>query len=187
MTKSVPHEVIVRAKHGSLEETGELYARYHQSIYRYLYYRIGDPHIAEDLTGDVFLRMVKALPSFQVGTVPFQAWLFQVARNVAIDHFRRTNAHPITAIDDNLHLEGQALESLVDFRIASADLALAISRLDESQRDVLLLRFIEGLPIAETAKVLHKSEDSVKALQRRALLALRSMFQIEEKDDEQPG
>ncbi len=184
MTNSVPREVIAKARDGSPEDTGELYSRYHQSIYRYLYYRIGDPQIAEDLTADVFLRMVQALPSYQLGAVPFQAWLFQVARNVAIDHFRRTSAHPISAIDENLRLDGQGLESQVDHRIASADLAVALSRLDDTQRDVLLLRFIEGLPIAETAQVLHKSEDSVKALQRRGLLALRAMFDVKEKEDE---
>ena len=184
MTNSVPREVIIRAIDGSPEETGELYDRYQQSIFRYLYYRIGDPHIAEDLTADVFLRMVQALPSYRVGAVPFQAWLFQVARNVAIDHFRRTNAHPVVAMTENLLIEGQPLESVVDFRIASADLAAALARLDELQRDVLLLRFIEGLPIAETALILHKTEDSIKALQRRALLALRGMFTLEEKENE---
>ncbi len=184
MTYSNSYDVIARAQRGSPEETGMLYSHYHQSIYRYLFYRTGDPQTAEDLTADVFLKMVQALPSYRFETTPFQAWLFQVARNLAIDHYRRTNAHPVVAIDENLDSEDHDLDHQVEVRLSSANLTRALVRLEETQRDVVLLRFIEGLPIAEAALVLHKSEDAVKALQRRGLKALRALLANLENDHE---
>jgi RNA polymerase sigma-70 factor (ECF subfamily) len=179
MTDSLSNDVIVRAQRGNPEATGAIYARYHQSIFRYLYYRTGDPQTAEDLTADVFLKMVQALPSYRIATTPFQAWLFQVARNLAIDHHRRSSAHPVVAIDENLDAEHD-LDSVIDEKFSSVDLAQALSKIEDTQQDVLLLRFIDGMSIAEAAQVLHKSEDAVKALQRRGLLALRALLDHQE-------
>jgi RNA polymerase sigma-70 factor (ECF subfamily) len=176
MTYTVPGDIIVRAQRGNPEATGALYTRYHQNIYRYLYYRIGDPHIAEDLTSEVFLKMVQALPTYRSDTTPFPAWLFQIARNLAIDHYRRSNAHPVASLYDNLNSPDLDVDSTVDFNLTCRGLSDALASLDENQRDVLLLRFIEGMPIAEAASVLHKSVDAVKALQRRGLIALRMML-----------
>ncbi len=176
MTDSIAKDLILRAQQGNPEATGALYSRFHQSIYRYLYYRTGDPQIAEDLTSEVFLKMVQSISAYRVEGTPFAAWLFQVARNQAIDYYRRRNNHPIVAIDEDLEGKETDMDSTVDFHLTTADLAKALSKLEHTQRDVILLRFIEGMSIAQASQILHKSEDAIKALQRRGLIALRVLL-----------
>ena len=181
MIDNIAANLLIRAQRGSSEAVGALYARYHRSIYRYLFYRTGDPQVAEDLTSDVFLKMVESLRGWRMDGAPIQAWLFLVARNLVIDFYRRTSAHPLVAIDENLDEAGQDVDKTVDHRLTSDELARALSRLDSLQRDVLLLRFVEGMPLAETADVLHKSVNATKALQRRALIALRAIIDHRER------
>lgn len=168
-----------RRRNGSID-AGALYLHYQPAIYRYLYYRTGNAQTAEDLTADVFLKMVQIVATQPIEMRFIQAWLFQVARNLAIDHYRRTAAHPSVALAEDLEEGGADLNRKMDNHLTSAALAQALSQLDEMQRDVLALRFIEALPIAETARVVHKSEDAVKGLQRRALLTLRKLLEQEE-------
>jgi RNA polymerase sigma-70 factor (ECF subfamily) len=182
LTESITLELILRAQRGSPDDAGELYARYYQRIYRYLYYRTGDLKVAEDLTADVFVKMVQSLASFQPDRTPFTAWLFQVARNQVIDHYRRSAAHPQVSLNEDLDSSEQDLDGMVDLHLSMTSLARAMAGIEETQRDVLLLRFIEELPISETADILHRSEDSVKALQYRGLIALRTILKAQEKD-----
>ncbi len=177
----VPDDLIARARRGSPQATSALYRRYYESIYRYFYYRTGDQQTAEDLTADVFLKMVEAIPNYRIEATPFEAWLFQIARNLAIDYYRRASAHPVTPIHENIDTPAPDVEATLDFKLTSRGLAEAFSRIEESQRDVLLMRFIEGMPIAEAARVLHKTEDAIKALQRRGLNALRQLLNIQEE------
>jgi RNA polymerase sigma-70 factor (ECF subfamily) len=176
MTDTISANLIARAQHGSPEAVSALYSAFHQSIYRYLYYRTSDFQTAEDLTSEVFLRMVQSLPLYRNEVNLFQAWLFQIARNIAIDHYRRSNTHPVLPLDENQDSEGLDLDQTVDFNFSCEELSQALAKMSDPQRDVLLLRFIEGMPIAETARVLHKSEDAIKALQRRGLVMLRGLF-----------
>ncbi len=176
MDDTIPYHLIARARRGNAEATSALYSRYYQCIYRYFYYRCGDPQTAEDLTAEVFLKMVEAIPYYRIETTPFHAWLFQIARNLAIDHYRRTSAHPVSAIHEDMDLSGPDVERTLETNLTCQGLAAALSRIDETQRDVLLMRFIEGMPIAEAARVLHKTEDAIKALQRRGLTALRQLL-----------
>lgn len=176
MDDTIPGNLIARARRGSPEATSALYGRYYQSIYRYFYYRSGDPQTAEDLTADVFLKMVEAIPGYRIEATPFHAWLFQIARNLAIDHFRRNSAHPVAPIHENMDNPAPDVESTLDTHLTSRKLAEALAQIDDNQRDVLLMRFIEGMPISEAAHVLHKTEDAIKALQRRGLTALRQLL-----------
>jgi len=182
LDNTVSDDMIARAQSGSPADAGGLYLRYYLSIYRYLYYRTGDVQTAEDLTSEVFLKMVRALPSYRSGTVPFQAWLFQIARNMAIDHYRRNQHYTLVELDDNMNGEDPDLDHLIDLNLTSADLVEGLKQIEETQRDVLLLRFIEGMAIKETAAVLHKSIDAVKALQYRGLLALKKLLNHLEMD-----
>ncbi len=176
MAEAAPIDIISRAQRGNPDACGELYQRYYQDIYRYLFYRTSNPQIAEDLTGEVFLKMVQALPRYQIKAVPFRAWLFQIARNLAIDHYRRTQSHPHQDLDETLASQDPDIHTTVEGRLTSDNLRDFLEKIEESQRDVLLLRFIEDLSLSDTAAVLHKSEDAIKGLQRRALLALRALF-----------
>ncbi len=176
MTDLNVSDVVARAQSGSPEAVGTLYTCFSQRVYRFLYFRTGDAQIAEDLTGEVFLKMVQALPDYHLESTPFQAWLYQIARNLAIDHFRRIHSHPVVEIDEDLDWEAADLDGTIDFRFSCEELAKGLAAIEENQRDVLLLRFIEGMPIVETAQTLHKSIDAVKALQRRGLGALRRII-----------
>lgn len=176
MAEAAPSELVARAQRGNSDAFGDLYLRYYQSIYRYLYYRTTDQQTAEDLTAEVFLKMVQALPRYQPQAAPFQAWLFQIARNLAIDHHRRNQSHPIVILDEALPGHEPEIHSSVESRLTQASLKSCLGQIEESQREVILLRFIEELSITDTASILHKSEDAIKGLQRRALLALRELL-----------
>ena len=182
MTDAINSELIARAQRGNAEAVGRLYEEFHQSIFRYLYYRTADLQTAEDLTSEVFLKMVKGLPGYYSKNVPFKAWLFQIARNLAIDHHRRDNTHPITSIEENIPAANNDRDQIIENRLDSNTLKDALVRLNDEQRDVILMRFIEGMPIAQVAAALHKSEDAVKGLQRRALNALRANLYLMEGD-----
>lgn len=181
-SNTVP-DLVTRAQKGSVDAAGQLYERHYRSIYRYLFYRIGDRGAAEDLTGEVFLKMVQALPAYRVTAATFRTWLFQIARNLSIDHFRRAKSHPVVALEEHVPAGGEAPENVADNRLSGVRLQQALAQLSEEQRDVVLMRFIEGMPVAEVAGTLHKSEDAVKGLQRRALIALRDLLQPTEDDD----
>ena len=165
---------------GKLNDAGAIYLQYHQSIFRYLYYRTGDFQTAEDLTGDVFVIMVRSLIAVAIGKIPFRAWLFQVARNQAIDHYRHNRLHPEIPIGEEMDGQAPSVDTAVEYRLTSVGLARAIITLEDSQRDVLILRFIEQMPIAQVALVLHRSEDSIKSLQRRALKTLKIILESRE-------
>lgn len=180
MTELISGKLITSAQRGSLEAVSALYGTFHQGIYRYLYYRTSDFQTAEDLTSEVFLRMVQSLPLYRSDASLFQAWLFQIARNLAIDHYRRNSTHPTLPLDEELDSDSLDLDQNIDFKFTCEELAQAMAKINDPQRDVLLLRFIEGMPIAETARVLHKSEDAIKALQRRGLAALHVLLARQE-------
>jgi RNA polymerase sigma-70 factor (ECF subfamily) len=183
LTDAHTSELLAQAQKGNKEALGALYDRYHTGVFHYLYYRVGDVHLAEDLTADVFLRMVQALASFLPHSVSLQAWLFQVARNLAIDHYRRASTRTTVALEDTLPA-GVDTRADAEQRLTHQDLALAFEDLSAEQRDVIILRFIVGISLAQTGHILHKSEDAVKGLQRRALQALRERLKAWKVEDE---
>jgi RNA polymerase sigma-70 factor, ECF subfamily len=176
MAEAAPIDLIARAQRGHLDACGDLYEHFHQQIYHYLYYRTGDPQTAEDLTSDVFIKMVEALSRYQLSAIPFQAWLFQIARNLAIDHYRRNQRRPAASMDETIPDPAPDPDSAIESRLTSAQLGWCLEQIEGTQRDVLLLRFINDLSIKQTAAILHKSEDAVKGLQRRALTTLRGLL-----------
>jgi RNA polymerase sigma-70 factor, ECF subfamily len=184
MQETIQPDLIARARSGSPEAAGLLYDQHHQSIFRYLFYRTGDSHTAEDLTADVFLKMVQFIQRFEGNPPAFRGWLFQIARNLSIDHLRRNNAHPIHPISEDMHSPEDLPETSAERHLNSENLRKAMTHLTAEQQDVLLMRFVEGMPLAETARTLHKSEDAIKGLQRRALLALQNALNVEEPVDE---
>jgi RNA polymerase sigma-70 factor (ECF subfamily) len=165
--------LIELAQNGNPDAAGLLYHHHHPAIFRYLFYRTGERQTAEDLTGEVFLKMVQAIGAFNGGPGAFRAWLFQIARNLSIDHLRKIQAHPSQAIGDELRASGLDPEHSTEKNLTEAALCTALTQLPDDQKDVILMRFVNGLPLAETARALHKSEDAVKGLQRRGLAALR--------------
>jgi RNA polymerase sigma-70 factor, ECF subfamily len=174
-------DLVKRAQKGNLNAVGSLYEIHHPGIYQYLYYRVGDTHTAEELTGEVFLKMVHALPTFRATNGAFKSWLYAIARNMAIDHYRRTSNRPQLAFDDDLGLATETAVDAVELKLTQESLQKALQELPELQRDVIILRFLEDLPMDEVAALLHKTYDSIKSLQRRALIGLRQALVEEEE------
>lgn len=170
-------ELIRLAQDGDGDSISAIYEKYHLDIYRFLYYRVGEVHTAEDLTSEVFLRMIRSISQYQEQSMSFQAWLFQIARNLSIDYYRKQAHQNQVELDENLVSNEEALDTAVERKLDRQTLQKALSKLPEDQRDVVVLRFIVGMPIHETALTLHKSEDSIKGLQRRGLIALRETLQ----------
>jgi RNA polymerase sigma-70 factor, ECF subfamily len=168
--------LIRRAQTGDLTAIGELYDAHREGVFRYLYYQVGDVHAAEDLTAEVFENMIRALPRYQQQGVPFAAWLYRIARNSAVDHFRKANMGKVTDLDENVVAGGSSPEAAAEQLLTSSRLAEALQKLNKNQRDVIILRFVIEMPIAEVARVLGKREDAIKGLQRRGLMALRGIL-----------
>ena len=176
MTSSDEHAVVVRAQAGDRSAVGELYSAYHDEVFRYLYYQVGDHHTAEDLAAEVFERMIRALPRYEEQGVRFQAWLFRIARNAAVDYFRKTNMRKLITFDESWHASEASPETRAEQMLTSDKLVEALQKLRKNQRDVIILRFIVEMPIAEVGRVMGKPENAIKGLQRRALIALRDLL-----------
>lgn len=164
--------LVNRAIEGDAQAFGDLYERYMNQLYRYIYYRIGDPGLSEDFTEAVFLRVWESLASFDVDRISFKGWLFRVAQNLLVDYYRtRKNQH---SLDEDFDFPDPQL-SPEDRMIATEREALILSALKELKQeyqDVLTLRFVNGLNHSDTAKVLNRSVGAVRVLQHRALRAL---------------
>ena len=176
LSDSLNGDLIRRAQEGEPSVVGELYEHYQRGIYRYLFYRVGDMQTAEDLTSEVFLRMIEKLPNYSGHSLTFKAWLFQIARNLSIDHYRRMNIRKDVQLADDYPEGGDEPLEMITKDLTSEKLYHALVELPDNQRDVIIMRFVVGMPVREVAQSLHKSENSVKGLQRRALMSLRDIL-----------
>lgn len=174
------------------EAFGQLYERYVKKIYNYLYYRTGDVHEAEDLTARVFYRALTHLNRYTDRGLPFSAWLYRIAHNLAAnwhrDHGRRVilPLHAIAPGDwDTLHAEAPDL--MVETQEARERLRRAIQSLPNERQQVLLLKFVERLSNNEIGVVMQRSEGAVKSLYHRTLLTLRDeLTRLEAAHQRQP-
>lgn len=173
--------LIQRAKQGDPAAFAEIYEHCHPLIYRYIFYQLGDAVTAEDLTSEVFIRLVEKIDRFTYRGRPLLAWLYTIARNLVTDHHRRTKQVQPLESEKQLAAEETDVEGSVLGKLTQRRLTIAVTQLTEDQRQVILLRFIEGLDNATVASILGKSVNAVKALQHRALASLRRIL---EKDDQ---
>jgi RNA polymerase sigma-70 factor (ECF subfamily) len=165
--------LVERAQAGDRDALEELYLLHFDRIYSYLHVTVGNRHDAEDLTTQTFLKMLEAIGRFRFGTAPFSAWLFRIAHNLAMDHFRATRR---VQLEEEVPEEGDAEPSaeLEAFQsIGRASMLDLIEELSPEQRQVLTLKFVFEFSNAEAATVLGKTEGAVKSLQHRALVALQ--------------
>lgn len=176
MSELATLEKIAQAQQGDSLALSDLYQRYHAGVYRYLYYRVGDLHAAEDLASEVFVRMIGALEKYRPMNGSFEAWLYQIARHLAIDHLRKMNLRDDQVLEEEMVADNDDVSKAVERRLTNDILARALRRLNEAQRDVIILRFVNCLSVAQVAHTLHKSEDSIKSLQRRGLESLRGIL-----------
>ena len=169
--------LVQRAKQGDPTAFAEIYVRHQPAIYRYIFYRVDDVATAEDLTGEVFVRLVEKVDRFTYRGRPLLAWLYTIARNLVTDYHRHARRSLPLSLEEQPITDLADPEKTVEHRLAQHRLAVAIARLTEDQRQVILLRFIEGLDNKAVAQILDKSVGAVKALQHRALAALRHILE----------
>jgi RNA polymerase sigma-70 factor (ECF subfamily) len=159
-----------------------IYNLYADKIFRYLYARLGQREVAEDLTADVFVRMIQAFPRFKVNSArpvaSFSAWLYCLAGNLLRDQYRRQKHRDHLDLAEHLDVDSGApgLHDVLAADENNRDLLQAITRLNDEQRSVLLWRFGENLSVQDVAEMMGKSAGAVKALQHRALAALRRIM-----------
>lgn len=166
--------VVERAQDGDREAFGELYEQLSPKVYSYLYYHLnGRSHQAEDLTEEVFVKILERLSRYEDRGMPFSAWVFRIAHNHLIDHVRAQPKLGPISIDECHDLPEQGSERTLELALTHTELAHAISRLTEDQRRVVILRFLQGMSTAEAGHVLGKTQDAVKKLQARGLQVLR--------------
>ena len=157
---------------------GEIYDRYELKIYNYIYRRTSNQTLAEDLTAQVFLRMLEAIHNDKTWHSSFSGWLYRIAHNLVIDHYRVRDRQQQVSIDDVPVMPDpdnnpvRAAEMAID----SEYLRAAIRRLTDDQALVISLRFLEGYSFGEIATMMSKTEGAVKALQHRAVTTLRQLM-----------
>jgi RNA polymerase sigma-70 factor (ECF subfamily) len=171
-------QLLAKAYHYDEAALGELYDRYEGKIYNYIYRRTGEQSVAEDLTGQVFLKMLEAIRNRRAWHSSFSGWLYRIAHNLVIDHYRQRNQQVQVSLEDE-----PLLPALDDNPVQATELKLdieqlrsAIARLTDEQAEVIGLRFLEGYSISEVAVMMNKSEGSIKALQYRAVANLRQLL-----------
>jgi RNA polymerase sigma-70 factor (ECF subfamily) len=169
-------QLLERARGFDAEALGEIYDRYSGPIYGYLYRYLGDAAQAEDLTSEVFLKLLGVLNTPRAPRDQLQAWLYRVAHNLAIDWYRQQSRHSAWTLEDRLISEEASPAEELERRQLQRQLRAAIRQLTPEQQQVILLRFGEGSRIAEVSQVLGKSEGSVKILQHRAIARLRKLL-----------
>ncbi|TWV38542.1 sigma-70 family RNA polymerase sigma factor [Streptomyces misionensis] len=171
-------DLVERAQAGEAEAFGRLYDQYSDTVYRYIYYRVGGRATAEDLTSETFLRALRRIGTFTWQGRDFGAWLVTIARNLVADHFKSsrfrlevTTGEMLDANEVERSPEDSVLESL-----SNAALLDAVRRLNPQQQECVTLRFLQGLSVAETARVMGKNEGAIKTLQYRAVRTLARLL-----------
>jgi len=169
-------ELVRRAKEQDEAAFATLYDLHYQRVYTYIYFRVSDQALAEDLAADVFVRALQAIGKFNYRGVPVAAWLLRIARNLVIDHFRRSGKRQTVELDDHHPDTSANPVSKVENRLLREDLARVMKHLTDDQRDVIILKFFQGMSNSEVAAVLGKPVGAVKSLQHRGLAALRRQW-----------
>ena len=167
--------LVEQAQRGDVNAVGQLYDRHQERIFRYLLVRLRDKELAEDLTGEVFIRMMTHLKKYHQQGLPFQAWLFRIAHNLQIDHHRKSSKQSLLPLDraERVRAGRGDPDAVVERQLTMEQVQLALNEIDPAQQEVVVLRFIVGLKLNEVAATLDKSLAAVKALQHRGLKALR--------------
>src|SRR5881409_2142029 len=175
--------LVERAQAGDREALEELYLIHFDRIYSYLHVSVGNRHDAEDLTTQTFLKMLEKIGSFKWQSAPFSAWLFRIAHNLAMDHFRsRRRWQPEEEVPEPPGEEEPSAELTAMQSIGRESMLKLIDRLSPEQQQVLTLKFVFNFANAEAATILGKTEGAIKSLQHRALVSLQKQLEKRESD-----
>jgi RNA polymerase sigma-70 factor (ECF subfamily) len=173
--------LVEAAQQGDADAFGQLYDRYVDSVFRYALFRVGDRTLAEDVTSETFLRAFRRITSVRYQGRDVGAWFITIARNLVLDHVKssRFKLEVATADPD----DGSALqvgpEHQVITRFTHTELLRCVQQLGDDQRECIVLRFLQGLSVAETAAIMDRNEGAIKALQHRAVRRLAQLLPTE--------
>lgn len=185
MSKPGNHKNIRKKHHNEEKMYTQVYEQYYPSIVNYIFYRLNNHPVAEDLAADVFVRFVEKFDLSRFSPQSVSSWLYTTARNMVIDHIRKSENRFTFHHDEEVQMvdEGSSIHSKIEQRLNHELLAQALKHLTEDQTQVILLKFIEHRSNAEVAKLLGKSEGAIKSLQFRALATLRRVLEREQSYD----
>ncbi len=179
-TERVPVDeatLIKRAKERDPAAFADIYDRHQPAIYRYILFRLNDPVAAEDLTSEVFVRLVERIDRFVYRGRPLLAWLYTIARNLVNDYRRQASRRQQVSLGDQMLPSPEDPEQGAERRLLQQQMARALSQLTEDQRQVVLLKFYEGYDNETVARILGKTVGAVKSLQHRSLAALQRILE----------
>jgi RNA polymerase sigma-70 factor (ECF subfamily) len=170
--------LLTLAQQGDGEAFGQIYDAYVGQVYRYLYYRVGSQPLAEDLTSETFLRALRRIDSFTWQGRDICAWFITIARNLVTDHYKSSRFRLEVSTADMLDADraDDGIEQEVLDNLDNQALLAAVRQLKSEQQECVVLRFLQGLSVAETAAVMGRSDGAVKQLQLRAVRALAKLL-----------
>jgi len=181
-------KIIKESRQGNSASFGKLYDEYHVPIYRFIYLKVSQKEEAEDLTHQVFLSAWQSIHRYKITNLPFSSWLYRIARNKVIDYYRtakdnlslETLSQHFSHSDSPAHLTptltSNSIETDVSNSLIIDNIKSALANLNPEQQDVLVMRFVEDMPIKEVAKVINKSEGAIKLIQHRAVNKLKTIL-----------
>jgi RNA polymerase sigma-70 factor, ECF subfamily len=169
--------LVDRAQQGDRDALEELYLLHFDRIYSYLHMSVGNRYDAEDLTTQTFVKMLESIKRFRWQSAPFSAWLFRIAHNLAMDHFRASRRwQPEEDVPEPPGSEEPSAEDQAMHVIGRQSMLELIDKLSDEQQQVLMLKFVFNFPNAEVATILGKTEGAIKSLQHRALVSLQKQL-----------
>ncbi len=171
-------KLVMGAINGQADAFGELYITFVEKIYRYLFYQVKSKPLAEDITEEVFLKAWRAIKSCRGKESTFSSWLYRIAHNQMVDEIRKRQRRPALELENVENISDNS-EGVVNSR-EQLEMAAVIDRLPPNQRQVIILKFIEGLDNPEIARIMDKSEGAIRVLQMRGLSRLKEELEKEE-------
>jgi RNA polymerase sigma-70 factor (ECF subfamily) len=179
MPDTPEHILIQRAQQGDSDAVASLYRLYVPAITRYIGYRVSNNAVVEDLTAEVFLRMVEGLPTYQITGAPFEAWLYRIAAARVADFYRQRERYPVEALTEAVRSGQTPLELSLQEHEELEELRAALRKLSVDQQTILLLRFVERKSHQEVADILDKEISAITTAQHRALKRLAKLLGTE--------
>jgi RNA polymerase sigma-70 factor, ECF subfamily len=185
--------LVQRSQAGDMTAFGDLHRRYADTVFRFIYSRTGHRQVSQDLSSEVWVRALQRISNFTWQGRDLGAWLVTIARNIVADHFKSgryrlevTTGAVLDADREDRGPEGSPESAVVD-HITNVALLTAVKRLNPEQQECIVLRFLQGFSVAETAQAMGKNEGAVKTLQWRAVRTLARMLELADPDDPSAG
>jgi len=176
-------KLVKKAQNGEVKAFGSLYDHYLPKIYRFVLLKVSHREEAEDLTHQAFLRAWENIEQYDFRGYSFGSWLYRIARNITVDYYRGARVEVSVEDISEVYLsKDNSLEEDVERSMEWQELAKSIKKLKEIEQDVIIMRFVEDLPLKDTAKAVGKSEGAVKVIQHRAIKNLKKLIEDKERN-----